>query len=108
VFAWDGSAWRVMRSFGQSDYLFSVLPLGPSNVLVFQEDGSTWHYGPSGWSRERTGNGLRSGSELHRTASGQSSRMSEGRTSHTGMGRPGSGRAWRTCCHRARICANTG
>jgi hypothetical protein len=64
VFAWDGSDWRVVRSFGQSVYLLSALPLGPSNVLVFEEDGSTWHYGPSGWARERTGNGLRSGSEL--------------------------------------------
>jgi hypothetical protein len=63
VFAWDGSAWRVMHSFGQSDYLYSVLPIGPANVLVFTEDG-TWHYGRSGWARQPTGDGLTSGSEL--------------------------------------------
>ncbi len=63
VFAWDGSVWRVMHTFGQSDYLFSVLPIGPANVLVFAENG-TWHYGPSGWARQASGNGLTSASEL--------------------------------------------
>jgi hypothetical protein len=63
VFAWNGAAWRVMRTYRASTYLDSVLPLGPTNVLVFASNG-TWHFGPSGWARERTGDGLYRGSEL--------------------------------------------
>jgi hypothetical protein len=66
VFAWNGSSWRAMRTFGTS-FLFSVLPLSGHSVLVFGA-GQTWHYNGTTWSVERSGKGLVSASALSATS----------------------------------------
>jgi hypothetical protein len=67
AFAWNGSSWRVVRSFAPSVYLYSVLPLSSGGTLLFTSDG-TWYYGGPSWSREPSGWGLVDASALSATS----------------------------------------
>jgi hypothetical protein len=63
VFSWDGSKWQVAHAFDPSVFLFGVLPVSSTSVLVFGSAG-TWHYNGSTWSREPSGYGLAGASAL--------------------------------------------
>jgi hypothetical protein len=67
AFAWNGSSWRVIRSFVPSVYVYSVLPLSSGGTLLFTSDG-TWYYNGTSWSREPSGSGLVDASALSATS----------------------------------------
>jgi hypothetical protein len=67
AFAWNGSSWRVARSFVSSVYLHSVLPLSGGGALLFTSDG-TWFFNGTSWSREPSGSGLVDASALSATS----------------------------------------
>ena len=67
VYAWNGSSWRVMRTFSQSVYLSSVLPLGQHSALLFGA-AQTLYYNGTSWSAERSGSGLEDASALSATS----------------------------------------